>query len=299
MASVIHRCIQKQWINPPNWIGPNLHYEGVTGSVAYGMTNDMSDMDIYAWAIPPVADVFPHLDGQIIGFGKQRNRFKTWQQHHIEDKEKKREYDITIYNIVDFFNLCLGNNPNMIDALFLPRRCILFSTQTAELVRDHRREFLHRGCWYSYRGYAFSQMNKIKSKTTSTNPKRAASIQEHGFDLKYASHLVRLLLQVEEILLSGDLHLDRNSEMLKSIRRGEWDLPRIEKWAAEKETSLELLFAQSKLPDEPDEEKLKRLLMKCLESHYGSLDKAIKLDKSIGDLVRDMEDVLKKYKTGE
>lgn len=35
--------------------------------------------------------------------------------------------------------------------------------------------------------------------------------------------------------------------------------------------SLEKLYTESKLPYSPDEEKLKALLLACLEEHYGSL----------------------------
>ena len=73
------------------------------------------------------------------------------------------------------------------------------------------------------------------------------------------------------ILVEEDLDLQRDRERLKAIRRGEWTLERLRQWCAEKEGQLERLWAESRLRALPDEAGLRRLLLECLESHYGSL----------------------------
>ena len=267
------------------------------GSEAYGCSSGSSDVDLYGFCIPPKNVVFPHLSGEIFGFGRQVQRFEQYQQHHIRPEDgSKKEYDITIYSIVKYFQLLMENNPNMIDSIFTPRRCVVHTTAVSELVRSNRRLFLHKGAMFKLRGYAFAQMAKIKNKQNSSNSRRAESIVEHGFDTKFAYHVVRLCLQCEQILSLGDLNLERDREIYKSIRRGEWTLPQIESWFEEKEKSLETLYANSKLPDTPDEEKIRELLLNCLEMHYGSLTDAVKIDVSIDNVLADMEAVLRKYK---
>jgi hypothetical protein len=59
----------------------------------------------------------------------------------------------------------MDNNPNMIDSLFVPRRCILHTTQIGEHVREYRKEFLTKGSWYSFKGYSYSTIQKIKNST--------------------------------------------------------------------------------------------------------------------------------------
>lgn len=111
---------------------------------------------------------------------------------------------------------------------------------------------------------------------------REKDIVKHGYSTKFAYHIVRLLNEVEQILVEQDLDLERNREQLKSIRRGDWTLPEIENYFAEKELSLEKLYASSSLRHSPDEEGIKKLLMECLEMHYGSLDACvIQPDKAI------------------
>jgi hypothetical protein len=190
----------------------------------------------------------------------------------------------------------MENNPNMIDSIFTPRRCVVHTTAVGELVRSNRKLFLHKGAMFKLRGYAFAQMAKIKNKQNSSNERRAESIEQFGFDTKFAYHVVRLCLQCEQILATGDLNLERDREIYKSIRRGEWTLEQIEAWFEEKEKSLETLYANSSLPHGPDEDKIKELLLQCLESHYGSLTDAVKVDVSIDNVIADMEAVLRKYK---
>lgn len=85
-------------------------------------------------------------------------------------------------------------------------------------------------------------------------------------------HCVRLALECEQLLLTGELQLDKDSQMLLSIRRGDWSLEDIQKWWSEKERVLETAYTNCKvLPHKPDEKKIKDLLLSCIEMHYGSL----------------------------
>lgn len=104
---------------------------------------------------------------------------------------------------------------------------------------------------------------------------REKDIIKHGFSTKFAYHIVRLLNEVEQILTEHDLDLQRNREQLKSIRRGDWTLSAIEEYFEKKELELEKLYTASTLRHSPDEEGIKKLLMECLEMHYGDLSKVI------------------------
>jgi len=164
MTSIVYRLNKQQLMTPPEFVTSQTQYEVMMGSVAYGVSTDMSDVDVYGWCIPKKETIFPHLAGEINGFGRQKKRFDQWQQHHILEPSSKREYDLQIYNIVKYFQLCMENNPNMIDSLFVPQRCVLHCTRVGDMVRENRKLFLHKGSWYKYKGYAFSQVNKMKSK---------------------------------------------------------------------------------------------------------------------------------------
>jgi predicted nucleotidyltransferase len=277
MGSTLQHLAHHGLVKPPQWLPGNVQYETIMGSVAFGVSSDSSDVDIYGWAIPPKEDLFPHLRGEVPGFGKPHVSFEQFQQQHIHDHDalggRGRSYDVTIYGVVKFFNLAMENNPNIIDSLFTPINCVQHSTSAGDLVRENRRLFLHKGAWPKFKGYAYSQLHKIAIKRP--QGKRAALVETHGFDVKFAYHVVRLLLEVEMILLEGDIDLQRHNEQLKAIRRGEWTEERLRNWCSEKESHLERAYAESTLRAVPEETRIRELLLNVLEAHYGSLEHCV------------------------
>lgn len=282
MLKTLARLNSKGLIHPPPFLLDNLMYLCQMGSVAYGISTEGSDVDIYGFCVPPKAQLFPHLAGNIHGFD-QLNNFEQWQQHHIQDPDNDKEYDFSVFSIIKYFVLTMNNNPNMIDSLFVPRNCVLHSTQMSEYIRENRKRFLHKGSWFKFRGYAFSQMTKMLNKNPDPKSKRYELVQKHGYDTKFAVHLVRLLLEVEQILVEGDIDLQRGRKQLKAIREGEWSLDEIIGWSKDKEKELDTVYLRCTLPERPDRTFIKNLLIHCLEIHYGSLDQVILIQKTSSD----------------
>jgi hypothetical protein len=63
-----------------------------------------SDHDTYGFCVPPKTHIFPHLAGYINGFGTAPPKFEQYQELGIN--WNKKEYDITVYSIVKYFELC-------------------------------------------------------------------------------------------------------------------------------------------------------------------------------------------------
>jgi predicted nucleotidyltransferase len=282
-------------IDCPKWLPDSVAYLTITGSQAYGVSTDSSDLDMQGFCMPPRAVVFPHTVGIIKGFGNQGEEFGDWQQHHIKSPDGKREYDFAVYSIVKFFQLCMSMNPNMVDLLFTPENCVVVRTKISDMVRENRKLFLHKGAWHKFKGFAFAQMKKIEGGANQSNPKRAADTAKFGYDVKFGYHVVRLMLEVEQVLTEGDLDLQRNREQLKSIRRGEWPLERLKKYFEEKEVALEQVYLDSKLPYAADEEALRMLLLQCMEEHYGRLAEVVKVDRGVEAVLKDFRAVLERH----
>lgn len=181
MSSVIQKLSKEKRISPPKWLPNAVAYETMMGSVAYGVSSDTSDLDVYGFCIPPKEQIFPHLAGEIPGFGRQVQRFEQFQEHHIKDPDALggtgREIDATIFSIVKYFQLALENNPNVLDSLFTPANCVLHVTQIGNMVRDRRRDFLHKGAWHKFKGYAYSTVNKLDR---TARPELRAFEQQHN-----------------------------------------------------------------------------------------------------------------------
>jgi predicted nucleotidyltransferase len=293
---LIEHLENQKLLFPPSWLKTNVSYLTTMGSQAYGCNDDDSDLDVYGFCIPPQELVFPHLQGEIPGFGRQVKRFEQFQQHHIVDPSARggrgQEYDITCFSIVKYFNLAMENNPNILDSLFTSRECVIHSTHVAELVRENRKLFLHKGCWHKFRGYAHSQAAKIKTKTPDKGSRREEYIQKYGYDVKYAVHLVRLILECEQALTEGDIDLRKHSDLLKNIRKGCWTESQLFEWFDKKEKDLEPLYHScTVLPYGPDEGKIKTLLLTCLEHHYGSLSKMVVVESELTQAMRKIKEI--------
>jgi len=278
---------EKGLVNCPKWLPNNTAYLVMMGSIAYGCSSDSSDVDVYGVVVPPKHDVFPHLRGEILGFGRQKKRFEQWQEHHIKDKESRKQYDFQIFSIVKYFHLLMMCNPNLVDSIYVPQRCILHITNVGQIIRENRKLFLSKKAWHTFKGYSFQQMHKMSYK----NPlgKRRETVEKYGFDLKFAYHIVRLLNEVEQILTEEDLDLERNREQLKAIRRGDWTEPQVREYFQTKERELESLYTKSSLRHSPDEAAIKELLLQCLEHHYGSLDKAVVVEGRDREILRQIK----------
>lgn len=181
MSNILQTLESNNLIHPPKYLVHSTQYLTRMGSVAYGVSTDMSDQDIYGWCIPPKEDVFPHLRGEIVGFGKQKQRFEQWQEHHIE--YNLASYDLSVYNIVRFFDLAMSNNPNMVDSLFTPLNQVIHITQLGQMVREKRRLFLHKGCWFKFKGYAWGMLSKLHPKVIVVSEYEKAHNLQHGYTL--------------------------------------------------------------------------------------------------------------------
>ncbi|WP_144394980.1 nucleotidyltransferase domain-containing protein [Pleionea sediminis] len=296
MVNIISELSSKGLLpHAPSFLASSAQYLVIMGSVAYGVSNDTSDMDVYGFAIPPKDILFPHVRGEIPGFDAFEPLFHQFQQHHIWDATalggKGREYDLTVYSISKYFRLLMDNNPNIIDSLYVPENCILYASPIAKRIREKRQIFLHKGCWSKFKGYAYSQLHKIRTKQPEGSRKQY--IEKYGYDVKFAYHVVRLLDEVEQLLTTQELNLSRNKEQLKSIRRGEWSLAQLEQYFSDKESHLEEIYTKSSLPEKPDIDSIRHLLIDCLEEHYDTFeDIVIPVDRSY-DALKKIANILK------
>ena len=298
------------------WLKANVHYETITGSIAYGCADTSVkdrpvDFDVYGFAFPPKQMMFPHTAGHLLMFGQKKKKgksfvtfgpvpegFEQMQAHGVMDEDAQgghgREYDLNIYNIVKFFQLCWENNPNMIDALFTQENMVLHCTNVGRLVRDNRKLFLSKLCWVKFRGYAHQQLKKMNDKDPQGDRKKI--VEKFGYDVKYAYHIVRLFDEVEQILTDGDIDLQRAKELMKAIRRGEWTSDEVRAWAMTKELALEKAYADCKLPEKPPHKPIKELLFQCIEDHYGSLEGCVENVGWSEEALKEIDAVMNKHR---
>lgn len=299
MIQTIQMLTKKGLASPPSWLNDNCIYQTIMGSVAYGVSSDTSDCDIYGICVESRRFVFPFSSGEYVyGFGKPPQVFDQYIQHHIFDKDdlagKGRTYDYTIYGIVKAFNLWTSGNPNCLEMLFTSNECIIQSTQVAKMIRDNREIFLTKECYKKFMCYLHSQIHKAKIKKP--EGKRAKLVEAHSYDTKFVANGVRLAYECETILNDRNIDLRAFSDHVKAIRKGEVPLDDVMKWLDEKEKSLIRAYQDSKIPNKPDIQAITAFLLSCLEFHYGSIDKMVEKSTIAQQAITEICNVLQKYK---
>jgi len=130
------------------WIADHTVIFGRAGSHSYGLNTPESDEDFKGVAVPP-REYF-------LGFV---NKF---EQAEVK-KTKDSDIEFVIYDIRKFFNLCTDNNPNIMELLWLDSSDYLKVTPLGERIINAREAFLSKRARYSFAGYAFGQLKRIKS----------------------------------------------------------------------------------------------------------------------------------------
>lgn len=133
-----------------DWLENSIIFECISGSHAYGLNTPESDTDYRGICIPP--------EDYFLGV-------YSFDQHEQKDPDR------TIFNIKKFVNLAIENNPNILEFLYMPEDCIIKTTEIWERFVKNRALFLSKKVKFTYAGYAYSQLRRIKShKSWLLNP---------------------------------------------------------------------------------------------------------------------------------
>jgi hypothetical protein len=132
-----------------------------------------------------------------------------------------------------------------------------------------------RGSWrWSDMGHkiafdaALKTYRQYQTWLANRNPLRHALELAHGYDTKHGMHLVRLLLQAEQVLRTGTLEPRLSGSTLATVldvRAGGWPYDTLIQWA---DTQLAAIHAMpSALPLVPDAALLEAVLMDVYRAH--------------------------------
>lgn len=132
----------------------NTIFLGITGSHCYGLNTPESDRDESGICIKPL-DYY---------FG-----CKKFEQADKWTDENGNKIDKTIYSIDKAVRLMLDNNPNMLNLLYLPERCIIQNSEYWQVFLDNRDDFLSKQIRWKFSGYAHAQLSRISTHRSYLN----------------------------------------------------------------------------------------------------------------------------------
>jgi hypothetical protein len=135
-------------------------------------------------------------------------------------------------------------NPSALHFVFVAEQ---FSTKWWQTIRENSNGFASRQHLTPFIKFADDQMDRLLGRKGQKNIHRAALEEAHGYDTKYAMHVIRLYLEAKEYMEDGKITLPNpRVELLVAIRNGKYKLSEIE--ATGKELQAETYAAQQKSP---------------------------------------------------
>lgn len=157
-----------------NWLIPNTIYITLHGSQAYGLNNELSDVDVKGIVVPP-----RNVEYNLF------NRFEQAENNsEIENilsrikNPNNPKFESVIYSLRKFMTLAANINPNIIELLWTEHTDHFVLKRTMEELIANRELFLSSKAKFTFSGYAFAQAAKIERhrkwivKGELTEPKR-------------------------------------------------------------------------------------------------------------------------------
>lgn len=231
--------------------------------------------------------------------------------------------DFTAHEYRKFIKLALDNNPNIIHALFVNEENILFQDELgfASRLLERAEDFVHKGAYRRFVGYAHAQQHKMKIK-----PQNYASLEEaisclkcfddhrvladvmaasnvrgtspfkdegkgkhikcgdlsfergvfvkkarrmirhrlenatnrhvlftkHGFDTKFGSNLIHLLMSGRELMATGRIVFPlAYAQDILDVKNGKYTPEEIEKWSDDLLEDARQAYKKTHLPSKP------------------------------------------------
>jgi predicted nucleotidyltransferase len=231
----------------------------IGGSELHGAkVKNTDDLDIYGAYLEP-----PELV-----LGLERSEFYVWSTAGNERRNGPDDIDVCLYSLRKWAGLAAKGNPTALHFLFSPNYAS--NTEPWQGVLQHREIFLSRKAASQFRGFADAQLRRLQGIGTGKKGQRHELIGEHGYDIKAAMHVIRLLNEGIELMRSGTITLPRpEKDLLVTIRSGKYgSLERVLTLANEMFVQLEQAEAASKLPDAVDRAKISTLLSETYLRHW-------------------------------
>ena len=160
-------------------------FKVICGSHLYGLDTPESDIDYGSVLMEPMSQVFGITQPPSL-------------KHQVSEEEDNNRFWLR-----GFAYLCFKGNPNAIEWLWAPLdkmiecdslfRAFILGNADAFLGLDRLTK--------SHFGFARSQIIKMRDQSGKVGTKRKNLVRLYGYDTKFASHAIRLMHQLQQLVL--------------------------------------------------------------------------------------------------
>ena len=118
------------------------------------------------------------------------------------------------------------------------------------------------------------KVKKMIAERLSKATHRKNLLTKYGYDTKFGSHLVRLMLEGRELLTTGNLVFPlKERQLVLDVKLGKYKMVHVLEMAEQFEKEVENAVAHSSLPSKPRYNEVQELVKKLLKTFHGVIDK--------------------------
>lgn len=248
----------------------NTIIRAVVGSTAHGLalegTDDRDEMGVCIESL----EAF----GGFTEFEQFIYRSAAEREGKHDAPSQPGDLDLTVYGLRKFLRLAMQGNPSVLNLLFV-------NTFTKIDARGrHLQELapliVSRQAGRRYLGYMESQRQRLLGERGQKKVNRPELEAKHGYDTKYAMHILRLGEQGVELLETGRITLPMPPtprKMIRDVREGKVPLNDVLQWAGGLERHMKDLLDVSPLQEEPDRDGIQSWMLNTYWEHWKASDR--------------------------
>lgn len=185
------------------------------------------------------------------------------------------DVDLTLYSLRKYMSLALAGNPSILTILFAPKESILEISPIGYELRVLAPDIISQKAGWRHLGYLDSQRQRMTGEGSQRRvPNRPELIEAYGYDVKYASHALRLGLQGIELMNTGKISLPMlpgDLTRCMKVKRGEVSYAEALKEVDEVRAELDSILQseKSKLQKQPNLKKVNEWMVDVQLRHWG------------------------------
>lgn len=139
----------------------NIVLKAIVGSQLYGTSTPSSDIDYSGIFIPD--------DDYLLGLLNVKEVDLSVLNKNDIGRNTSDAIDCKLYELKNYCNLALQNNPNILELLYIPDDKIVLSNEYYKMLKDNAVSFLSKSISDRFIGYALAQKKKMLLKPENYN----------------------------------------------------------------------------------------------------------------------------------
>ncbi len=222
----------------------------LVGSQVHGLelagSSDRDEMGIFVEPPEAVLGVHPPVEHRVVRSRPEGAR------------SQPGDTDLVLYSLRKYLRLAAKGNPTVLLPLFAAEPALIVCTPLGAQLRELAPALVSQEAVHRVLGYLDAQRRRLLGQEHRGVPNRPELVARYGYDVKYASHSLRLAYQGLELVSSGRLTLPMppaERERVLAVKTGQVPaLADVLREIAEVESRVADRLARNEtpLPAEPD-----------------------------------------------